>query len=119
MATKNRENHALVFGATGLIGWAVVDQLLSGYPDAGSFSKVTAVSNRPFNASDTLWPSDTPERPKLQVVSGVDLQSEDLTSQIRLKVSGVDSVTHVFYFGGLLKDPYLTTLTMNSFLTSQ
>lgn len=97
---ENQENHALVFGATGLIGWAVVDQLLSGYPDAGLFSKVTAVSNRPFDASDTLWPNETLERPKLQVVSGVDLQSHDLTSQMRQKVSGVDSVTHIIYFGG-------------------
>ncbi|CAM1501506.1 Fc.00g034900.m01.CDS01 [Cosmosporella sp. VM-42] len=92
------ENHALVFGATGLIGWAIADQLLSGYPEAGSFSRVTAVSNRPVNASGTLWASDSLKRPELQLVSGVNLRDEDVTDQLRAKVEGVEHVTHVFYF---------------------
>ena len=96
-------NHALVFGATGLIGWAIVDQLLSSYPEPDAFSKVTAVSNRPMNPSRTLWASDSPKSPELQLVSGVNLRDEDVTSQLRNKVKGVEHVTHVFYFGGLLQ----------------
>ena len=93
------DNQALAFGATGLLGWAVVDQLLSGYPHAGSFTRVTAVSNRPVNAADTMWPSGSPENPELELVSGINLQRDDVTEQLRNKVSAIDKVTHVFYFG--------------------
>lgn len=96
---SNQENHALVFGATGLLGWAVVDQLLSGYPNAGSFSRVTAVSNRPVKASDTMWSSGSSGSPELQLVSGVNLQEDHVEEQLREKVVAMDTVTHVFYFG--------------------
>ncbi|KAF7551199.1 hypothetical protein G7046_g7783 [Stylonectria norvegica] len=92
------ENHALVFGATGLIGWAITEQLLSNYPETATFSSVTAISNRPVKESQTSWPSATAERPELQLVSGVNLLDEDLTSQLRDKVTGVERITHVFYF---------------------
>ncbi|KIL86113.1 hypothetical protein FAVG1_10509 [Fusarium avenaceum] len=88
------ENHALVFGATGLIGWAVVNQLLSSYPAPQTFASVTAVSNRPVDASRTFWPGGS----EVQTVSGVNLQSEDVTGQLSKKIDGVERTTHVFYF---------------------
>lgn len=100
---SNPGNHALVFGATGLLGWAVVEQLLSDYPNAGSFSRVTAVSNRPVKASDTMWPSGWPGSPELQLVSGVNLQDDHVEEQLREKVVAMDRVTHVFYFGASLR----------------
>lgn len=96
---SDTENHALVFGATGLLGWAVVDQLLSGYPNTGSFSRVTAVSNRAVKASDTMWSSGSSGSPELQLVSGVNLQEDHVEEQLREKVLAMDTVTHVFYFG--------------------
>lgn len=45
--------HALVFGASGLAGWGVVDQLLENYPAEGTFSKVTALVNRPFSVAES------------------------------------------------------------------
>lgn len=71
MAEKG--SHALVFGASGLVGWGVVDQLLSNYPAQGTFSKVTALVNRPLDIKDSFWPEESPARPKLELVSGFTL----------------------------------------------
>ena len=91
-------NHALVFGATGIQGWAVVDQILKGYPSEDAFEKVTALTNRP--ATETmLWPKST----KLQIVSGIDLLTErgpeGLKNDMQDKIRDVRSVTHMFFFG--------------------
>ncbi|KAG7124844.1 hypothetical protein HYQ44_020175 [Verticillium longisporum] len=50
------QNHALVFGAAGLLGWAAVDQLLFEYPAPQTFSQVTAVANRPFHEFSAQGP---------------------------------------------------------------
>ncbi|GJD04345.1 sirq protein [Colletotrichum higginsianum] len=93
-------NHAIVFGAAGLLGWATVDQLLSNYPTEGSFDKFTVVINRPLSEIEFFWPKESASRPSLQIVSGVNLNSttEDLTRQLEDRVQGVKNVTHVFYF---------------------
>lgn len=94
--------HALVFGASGLAGWGVVDQLLSNHPAQGAFSQVTALVNRPFNVADSYWPSPSPSRPKLQLVPHVDLLKgsvEDFTAFLKREVGGIENVTHAFYFG--------------------
>jgi len=53
---ENSSNlHALVFGASGVAGWSVVDQILSNYPREGTFSKVTALVNRPLNFEESYW----------------------------------------------------------------
>ncbi|KAH6974259.1 hypothetical protein BKA56DRAFT_591114 [Ilyonectria sp. MPI-CAGE-AT-0026] len=93
-------NHAIVFGASGLIGWAIVDQLLSAYPGPGSFSKVTAVTNRPLDLNDSHWPKPEPERPDLQLVSGIDLCHGDgsiLAESLRQVVNDIATVTHIYY----------------------
>ena len=98
--------HALVFGASGLAGWGVVDQLLSNYPTQGAFSQVTALVNRPFDVADSYWPSPSPSRPKLQLVPHVDLLKgsvEDFTALLKRQVEDIGSVTHAFYFG--VSDP--------------
>ena len=95
-------NHAIVFGASGLIGWATVNQLLSGYPSPGTFSKVTAVMNRPVPASELYWPEPSPDRPRLQIVSGInllDVTAARLAEKLKSEVTEVEKTTHVFYFG--------------------
>jgi hypothetical protein len=92
-------HHALVFGASGITGWSIVDQILKGYPDATTFDKVTALTNRPLSAEDTLWPKSD----KLQLVSGIDLNTdkgqEGLEAEMKSKIKDVDTVTEVFFFG--------------------
>lgn len=100
-------NHAIVFGASGLIGWAIVDQLLRGYPRHGSFSTITAVTNRPLDTSESLWPTDS-DQPDLQLVSGVDLRKGDgatLADSLKQAVEDVESVTHIYYLGTSLTPP--------------
>ena len=94
--------HALVFGASGLAGWGVVDQLLCNYPTPGTFSQVTALVNRPFSVADSYWPKPSPSRPKLQLVSHVNLLKgsvDDFTAFLKREVWDVENVTHAFYFG--------------------
>ncbi|KAF7981805.1 hypothetical protein HWV62_31911 [Athelia sp. TMB] len=91
--------HAIIFGASGLAGWGVVDQLLSNYPSPGTFSKVTALVNRPMSVKDSFWP--IPATPALQLVSGADFAKgsvEEFTDWMRSNVADVESVTHAFHF---------------------
>lgn len=91
-------NHALVFGATGIQGWAIVNQLLNDYRTADAFEHVTALSNRPV-PDNIIWPTST----KLQVVSGIDLLTEDgqegLQNKVKAEIANIDSVSHVFFTG--------------------
>ncbi|KAL9604432.1 MAG: hypothetical protein Q9179_001848 [Wetmoreana sp. 5 TL-2023] len=93
--------HAIVFGASGNIGWAVVDQLLSNYPSQETFSKVTALINRPLSLKDSFWPDEPSARPELQLVSGINLIDgtvESIRELLRSEVRGIEQVTHIFYF---------------------
>ena len=92
--------HALVFGASSLASWGVVEQLLSDYPVKGTFSNVTALVNRPLNISDSYWP--TPRSPELELVSNVNLAEgtgDEFTGLLKGKVRDIANVTHCFYFG--------------------
>ena len=97
--------HALVFGASGLAGWGVVDQLLDNYPVEGTFTKVTVLVNRPLSVADSFWPSPSSSRSKLEVVSNVNLTEgsiEEFTALLKGKVEDIAKVTHAFYFGKLV-----------------
>ncbi|PYI31177.1 hypothetical protein BP00DRAFT_475592 [Aspergillus indologenus CBS 114.80] len=92
----NQGHHAIVFGCSGINGWALVNQLLSDYPAPGTFSRVTAVANRAFSPADAQWPSDD----RLQIVSGVDLLAGDdqaLAATLREKIPAVETISHVYY----------------------
>jgi hypothetical protein len=95
--------HALVIGASGLIGWAVVNQLLQPYPSQSPYRKVTALVNRPLDLQDSFWPEHASGRPQLSLTSGVDLMSseKELKGVLTTKVPDIDSVSHVYYFGKL------------------
>lgn len=97
------ENHALIIGASGLIGWSVVNQLLRSYPTEGTFSKVTALVNRPLDLGKCFWPKAAPPAPELDLVSGIDLlcTDEEFEATLKEKVADAASITHVYYFGKL------------------
>lgn len=91
-------HHAVVFGCSGINGWALVNQLLSGYPSAGAFSKITAIANRPFTAHEARWPADD----RLQIVTGIDLLAGDdalLSKTLSEKIPSVETVSHIYYAG--------------------
>jgi len=94
-------HHALVIGASGLIGWAVVDQLFEPYPSPSPFRKVTALVNRPLKLEDSFWPNHAHGRPELTLVSGVNLTYEDdeFVELLKENMEDIESVSHLFYFG--------------------
>ena len=95
---KTSGAQALVFGASGVAGWAVVDQLIENYPTHGTFSKVTALVNRSLNLEESYWPTSSPSRPELELVSNIDLTEgtvEEFSASLKKKVPDIASVTHV------------------------
>lgn len=103
-------NHALVIGASGLIGWAVVEQLLQ-HP---AFGRVTALVNRPLALQDTFWPTNADGRPKLSLISGINLTCSDaeFEDSLRDKVADGHKISHVFYFGILISRPAILNHTL-------
>jgi nucleoside-diphosphate-sugar epimerase len=99
--TTSPSHHALVIGASGLIGWSVVDSLLEPYPAPSPFRKVTALVNRPLKLEDSFWPKEAPGKPELALASGVNLLCEDdeFEELLKEKVRDVESISHVYYFG--------------------
>lgn len=96
------QSHAVVVGASGLIGWGIVNELLSRDSLAkGRFSRVTGITNRPIKLNDTLWPGTHISQPKLLLVDGVDLlnEHEELAPLLNAKIPDADTITHVFYCG--------------------
>ncbi|KAL5002444.1 hypothetical protein BDV10DRAFT_181649 [Aspergillus recurvatus] len=90
-------NHAIVFGAAGLLGWATLHQLLS---TSNPFTRIIAVLNRPVSESGLHLPLG-PNRPPLEIVYGINLlqgMADDLAKQLRTKVTNAERITHVFYF---------------------
>jgi nucleoside-diphosphate-sugar epimerase len=92
--------HALILGASGITGWAVVNELLSESRDAQQFDRVTALTVRPLDAQSARWPASD----RLTIVSGIDLTRgtpDELAKILKEKVKGIGSVTHVFFHSRL------------------
>ncbi|CAI6258743.1 unnamed protein product [Periconia digitata] len=110
-------NHALVYGASGITGWAIVNAILNGYPSKDAFTKVSALVNRPLTREMAMWPDD----PRLQIVSGIDLlkgSQEELENTIKEKVPDVDTVTQVYFYSyKQIDDPTQECTTNTSMLS--
>lgn len=89
--------HAVVLGASGITGWAIVNAILGGYPTPDAFDKVSALVNRPLSRDVARWPDDR----RLQIVSGIDLlkgSQADLEKAMRENVAGVETATHIYFY---------------------
>ncbi|KAK5171212.1 uncharacterized protein LTR77_004356 [Saxophila tyrrhenica] len=104
-------NHLLVFGASGVSGWACVNEALS-YPTKSTFEKVTGLTNRPLSLEDSNLPKDS----RLQLVSGVDLTAsvDNVVASMKQKISGIDTVTHVIFTAYIEKPDYDSLRTVNT-----
>jgi nucleoside-diphosphate-sugar epimerase len=90
-------NHALIFGASGITGWAIVNAILEDYPEQGAFDKVTALTNRSLSPEVALWPRSD----KLQVVSGIDLGKDSVQDDMKSSIKDIETVSHAYFFGGI------------------
>ncbi|KAJ5279022.1 hypothetical protein N7478_004394 [Penicillium angulare] len=88
------KNVALVFGASGISGWAVTKCSLS-YPTPTTFDRVIGLTNRPLS----LEKSGLPQDPRLELHSGINLRGslDEVLSQLEDEISNLEEVTHVYY----------------------
>jgi hypothetical protein len=90
-------NVGLVFGASGVSGWAVTKELLS-YPSSTTFKRVIGLGSQPFTAADR---ASLPNDSRLELYSGIDLRQDldDVKGQLGNVISNIGEVTHVYYCG--------------------
>ncbi|KAM0511408.1 hypothetical protein ACHAPE_009923 [Trichoderma viride] len=84
---------ALVFGASGITGWAILREALN-YPTTSTFHKVIGLTNRPLDRSKSFLPEDD----RLVIVPGVDLTTavDDVAAKLA-SIDGIEDVTDVFF----------------------
>ena len=86
---------ALVFGASGITGWAVLQEALQ-YPEPNTFESIIGLTNRPLSKSEAFLPDDR----RLALYAGIDLSVGVKAVVERLEqVEGIEEVTHVFFLG--------------------
>lgn len=96
MGSISGDKVALVFGASGISGWAVTRSLLE-YPTRSTFSRVIGLTHRPQTRVQLGLPDD----PRLEVYSGINLRGslDEVMTQMRETIPQLDQVTHVYYLG--------------------
>ena len=83
---------ALVFGASGISGYAIVQELLK-YPTASTFSRVIGLTNRPLSAKDAGLPDDG----RIELYSGLDLTDAAKTRSLLQQIRDIEKTTHVYF----------------------
>jgi hypothetical protein len=99
-------SHALIFGASGISGWALLNQITE-YPNPTTFSRITGLSNRPLTLEQAQLPADS----RLNLVHGIDLTKSvsEVARLLREKVEDAQSISHVFFTGTILLRPQPTS----------
>jgi hypothetical protein len=93
MASLDSSYRALVFGASGITGWAVAREALQ-YPTSTTFDRIIGLTNRPLTISEAILPEDK----RLELHGNVDLSAGVSAVEARLKqVDGIEGVTHVYF----------------------
>jgi hypothetical protein len=102
--------HALILGASGISGWAVLNQTCD-YPSPSAFARITGTTNRPL----TLEKAGIPYDDRIRLVSGVDFTKsvDEVVAQLKAKISDVNTVTHVFFTGKISAHNGSTCLTIH------
>lgn len=106
-SAKDDRKVALVFGASGISGWAVTRNLFS-YPSSTTFSRIVGLTNRPLDLNSSQLPVDDP---RLEIYSGINLREslDTVKEQMAAKISKLDEVTHVYYCGQFLSRRTVST----------
>jgi hypothetical protein len=96
--TARMEDHvALVFGASGISGWAVMQNLLT-YPSPTTFGRIIGLTNRPLSKAESNLPEDDK---RVELYSGIDLRQEleEVKKRLSNTIPRLEEVTHVYYCG--------------------
>jgi hypothetical protein len=105
MSSSHTTYRALVFGASGITGWGIVQEALT-YPTPTTFDKVIGLTNRPLTKAEALLPEDE----RMVLYSGINLSAGVEAVQASLsQIEGIGGVSHV-YFGGKLTNLFCYNL---------
>jgi len=88
---------ALVFGASGITGHALLKTLLH-HPAPTTFSRIIGLTNRPLSSSIAQLPASE----RLELYSGINLLEREASLRQLQLIPGIEGVTHVYYaaYGG-------------------
>ncbi|KAH6974669.1 hypothetical protein EDB80DRAFT_830835 [Ilyonectria destructans] len=102
--------HALIFGASGISGWSLLNQTRV-YPSATTFTRITGTTNRPLTLEQAQIPSDD----RIQLIPGIDLTKtvEEVALQLKEKIHDIDTVSHVFFTAYIQESDFETLKTTN------
>lgn len=86
---------ALVFGASGITGWALLREALK-YPTTTAFQRVIGLTNRPLDRSTSFLPDDS----RLTLAHDIDLTKsiDDVAAKLA-DIEGIKGVTDVYFAG--------------------
>ncbi|KAH6976608.1 hypothetical protein EDB80DRAFT_783846 [Ilyonectria destructans] len=103
--------HALIFGASGISGWSLLNQMRA-YPSATTFTRITGTTNRPLTLEQAQIPSDH----RIQLVSGINLTKsvDEVIAQLKEKIPDIDTVSHVFFTAYIQEKDSETLKTTNT-----
>ncbi|KEF60956.1 uncharacterized protein A1O9_02520 [Exophiala aquamarina CBS 119918] len=86
-------HQALIFGASGISGWAVTRAAVLSKPPF-AFDKVIGLTNRTLSIKD----SSLPEDPRLELKSGLDLSlGVSAVVDVLRTINGIENTTHVYF----------------------
>ena len=96
-------SHALVFGASGISGWAILNEITT-YPTPTAFARITGLSNRPLTIEQAYLPQDS----RLRLINGVDLTKpvSEVVQMLEDKVEDAQTISHVFFTGMRYSNEY-------------
>ncbi|KAJ4398046.1 hypothetical protein N0V91_010511 [Didymella pomorum] len=106
-------SHALVFGASGISGWAILNEIVT-YPTPTTFARITGLSNRPLTIEQALLPHDH----RLRLINGVDLTKSmsEVVQMLREKVEDAHTISHVFFTAYIQRDDFESLKKVNTTL---
>jgi nucleoside-diphosphate-sugar epimerase len=81
------EARALVFGASGITGWAIMKNLLT-KPTPTTWQRVVGLTNRPFSKESAGLPDDS----RVEIYSGLDLSNGEEVKKQLMNIPSIDNV---------------------------
>lgn len=86
---------ALVFGASGISGWAITRAAVLSN-GTFEFKRVIGLTSRLLTIEDSALPKDS----KLELHSGLDLtEGAEAVAEFLSKIDGIENTTHVYFTG--------------------
>lgn len=94
-APAANQPQALIFGASGITGWAITNAALE-YPTPTTFKRIVGLTSRYLSVEDAGFPPDA----RLHLYDGLDLSQDSSTIIEYLKgIENIEQITHVYFAG--------------------